>query len=465
VVGDLDLRVVNWSPRDGYVLLSLEPGTPVPVQPVRARSTGSLAEGEPLQVSMATEPVRVSGFQAGQLVLDRTLPGGAALLDRDGRAVGLTLGGALALPVNAAIPWLGHPGVQDLEDLRGLLREAHPTLALEDSTELLTPPRSPARTRQALELLDRAMAQVRDRDDLADLEELRKIASQILVQILAENDPPGALAEARLQLARYPSHPGLLADMLVLTLGYGDPVEALGLYDQLLGLSPEHAQQIAEQTSRSLSRRIRSLLRGQRYQEAIDQGAALVIRFTQRADLRMLYAQALWQAGRKQEALIEGMLASQLDPTHSSQVSSWEESMARDRDPGTVTLPYDPANNAITTRIFIGGQSLEVVIDTGATLTTIPSAFAQRLGLVKPDSPVVRVDTANGEVEGRQVQVPSLQLGTIRLRGVEVVVLDLPGSLQGKGLLGLNVLRPLNMRIDDENRVLILQRPRGRRRR
>ncbi len=50
------------------------------------------------------------------------------------------------------------------------------------------------------------------------------------------------------------------------------------------------------------------------------------------------------------------------------------------------------------------------------------------------------------------------------MRGVDAVVINIPG-LEGRGLLGLNVLQPLNMQIDSENKVLILRRPKGRRRR
>ena len=62
------------------------------------------------------------------------------------------------------------------------------------------------------------------------------------------------------------------------------------------------------------------------------------------------------------------------------------------------------------------------------------------------------------------VRVPELTIGSIRIRRVRAVALDLPGSLADKGLLGLNVLRRLNMRLDSENGMLLLEK-RSRRRR
>jgi clan AA aspartic protease (TIGR02281 family) len=380
-------------------------------------------------------------------------------LDDGGNAVALSLGGNLALPVDAAIAWLGQRQRSDLDELQQELRMGHPDLVIEDATALLTQRRTLAEVRDALALLDRAAALVQDRQALLRLEELRKTAAQILVQDLARVDGASALAEARQQLSRHPGHPGLLADTLVLALNNGDALEALGLYDQLFAMSPDHAREVAEDLTRGLVRLIRRRLTARRYQEAINLAAGTVGRFAQRADLRMLYANALWQSGRQADAVEQGGIASQLDPAHRERVSSWQASLARARDPDTVVLPYDPATNAIFTQVTIGGQVLEVIIDTGASLTTIPAEFAERLGLVKPDSEVIRVNTANGEIRGRRVRLPNLTVGSIRMRGVDAVVINIPG-LEGRGLLGLNVLQLLNMQIDSENKVLILRRRR-----
>ena len=52
-------------------------------------------------------------------------------------------------------------------------------------------------------------------------------------------------------------------------------------------------------------------------------------------------------------------------------------------------------------------------------------------------------------------------IGSIDVRRVSVLVLDLPGNLSGKGLLGLNVLKKLNMRLDSENARLLLEKRRS----
>jgi predicted aspartyl protease len=59
--------------------------------------------------------------------------------------------------------------------------------------------------------------------------------------------------------------------------------------------------------------------------------------------------------------------------------------------------------------------------------------------------------------------LPVLQIGSLEVKNVQAVVLDLPDTLQGKGLLGLNVLQRLDMEIDSQNGMLVLKQSRGRR--
>jgi predicted aspartyl protease len=55
------------------------------------------------------------------------------------------------------------------------------------------------------------------------------------------------------------------------------------------------------------------------------------------------------------------------------------------------------------------------------------------------------------------VQLPVLAIGGLRLARVNAVVLDMPGTLAGSGLLGMNVLSRWNLQIDGQNGRLILQ--------
>ena len=95
--------------------------------------------------------------------------------------------------------------------------------------------------------------------------------------------------------------------------------------------------------------------------------------------------------------------------------------------------------------------------NTGATNTTIPTKVARALNLLNGKNPVAEVATAGGMVKAQQVVLPSLTIADkITFKNVTVLVLDLPGRLSGKGLLGLNVLRELNLQMDSRRGRLIL---------
>jgi clan AA aspartic protease (TIGR02281 family) len=97
------------------------------------------------------------------------------------------------------------------------------------------------------------------------------------------------------------------------------------------------------------------------------------------------------------------------------------------------------------------------VVDTGASMVTIPRATAQKLGLTNGRNAVRRqVYTAGGIVEAELVVLPFIELGGWQLDSVEALVLDLPNQ-PDVGLLGLNYLRRFRMDLNSERGVLTLK--------
>ncbi|MGB5424064.1 MAG: retropepsin-like aspartic protease, partial [Desulfobacterales bacterium] len=96
------------------------------------------------------------------------------------------------------------------------------------------------------------------------------------------------------------------------------------------------------------------------------------------------------------------------------------------------------------------------VVDTGASMVTIPRSTAQKLGLTSGRSTMRRqVHTAGGTVQAEAVVLPSIELDGWQLDNVEALVLDLPNQ-PGVGLLGLNYLRRFRMDLNSERGVLTL---------
>jgi clan AA aspartic protease (TIGR02281 family) len=317
---------------------------------------------------------------------------------------------------------------------------------------------------RALQLLERLGLRAHGTLRLEELDRYLRQAHHMLVRRLSQTDRAEALRRARDALARFPDHAGLLADAVALSVATGAPQDAARLYRQLRVLSTPHANEIAEDLARGLQETAEHRLAGQRVQEGLDLLAEAISLFPRRADLHASSARALAAAGRAEAALAAAEIAARLDPSHLRQLSGYREDAERARNPrGSVEIPLDRATLTIRADVRVAGEPLELVVDTGATLTTIPSALVKRLGLWKPDLPTVRIETAGGIREAELVRIPEITIGSIRVAAVRAVVLDLPGQLAGKGLLGLNVLRRLNMRLDSERGRLILQERRARR--
>ena len=308
-------------------------------------------------------------------------------------------------------------------------------------------------------MLEQAVMLARERDLLKDIDEHLRFAWQQLTRLLASGEPALALAEATRGTQRFPDHWPLVADLCALQLEHGDPRQALALYGQLVRGSPEEAQGIAERFVSGTLRIARSRLRERRVQEALELLDPAVELFPRRADVLMARAEALVAAGRVEEAAQAAALAASIDPALTQEAEAMRVMAQRARTPGVVQIPFDPQTNAVNAQVSVGGLALQFVVDTGATLTTVPSAIADQLQLRKAGTQRVKVNTASGIVEGDVVKLPSLQIGTLEIRNVQAVVLDLPENLAGKGLLGLNVLQLLNMEIDAQNGVLVLKQP------
>lgn len=97
------------------------------------------------------------------------------------------------------------------------------------------------------------------------------------------------------------------------------------------------------------------------------------------------------------------------------------------------------------------------VIDTGASLTTIPRSTAQELGLLGSGGHSMRtVYTAGGVREAPEVRLPAIAIDGYEIEDVRALVLDIPEQ-PDLGLLGLNFLQRFRMDLNSEQGVLLLE--------
>jgi clan AA aspartic protease (TIGR02281 family) len=117
--------------------------------------------------------------------------------------------------------------------------------------------------------------------------------------------------------------------------------------------------------------------------------------------------------------------------------------------PGSRTIPVSAVLNRDTDQNFI--------VDTGASMVTIPSATAEFLGLAFDDrNPVRRVMTAGGVRYAPEVTLQSISIGGWEVNNVRALVLDIPDQ-PDLGLLGLNYLENFRMDMRTEEGILLLE--------
>lgn len=106
----------------------------------------------------------------------------------------------------------------------------------------------------------------------------------------------------------------------------------------------------------------------------------------------------------------------------------------------------------------INGQDLSVLIDTGATYTSIEEAAARRLEIVNNSSRLpVELGTANGTISARFGRASEIRLGAIEARDVDVAIT--PDTDSPVAVIGMDILSRLEgWRV--ENEKLILSPPR-----
>jgi aspartyl protease family protein len=101
----------------------------------------------------------------------------------------------------------------------------------------------------------------------------------------------------------------------------------------------------------------------------------------------------------------------------------------------------------------INGQSMQFVVDTGATVVSLGMNDADRMGINYKNGEPVRMSTANGNSNGWRIRLSSVRIGDVELSGVEAVVT--PSSMPYV-LLGNSFLTQFQMtRINDQ---MVLER-------
>lgn len=126
---------------------------------------------------------------------------------------------------------------------------------------------------------------------------------------------------------------------------------------------------------------------------------------------------------------------------------------------GKIVVNFPPGSSRIALSAVVNGVLQQnFLVDTGASMLTIPYATATTLGLSFTNDghgSQRMVSTAGGMVAAREVTIPSLEVGGWVEYNLRALVMDLPGQ-PGLGLLGLNYLSRFQMDLRNDQGILLL---------
>ncbi|MGC3871865.1 retropepsin-like aspartic protease family protein [Halomonas sp. GXIMD04776] len=116
---------------------------------------------------------------------------------------------------------------------------------------------------------------------------------------------------------------------------------------------------------------------------------------------------------------------------------------------GPITLERNASGHFVATG-SIDGQPVEFLLDTGASLVSVPTALAEQLGLRR--GAVAEFNTANGRVRGHLTTIDEITLGGLSAQDVRGSIN--PGLVGDTALLGMSFLKRFDIEIRGAKMVL-----------
>jgi len=122
-----------------------------------------------------------------------------------------------------------------------------------------------------------------------------------------------------------------------------------------------------------------------------------------------------------------------------------------------IVVRFSPGSDQIPVSGVLNNRlSQDFIVDTGASMVTIPIAAARRLGIeIDGATPIRQLITVGGVIEAPQVNLDSIQLDGWTEYNVTAYVVDMPNQ-SGFGLLGLNYLKRFRMDLNTKAGILTL---------
>lgn len=128
------------------------------------------------------------------------------------------------------------------------------------------------------------------------------------------------------------------------------------------------------------------------------------------------------------------------------------------KEEGSIVVHFPAGSSLIPVVARVNNsQDVDFLVDTGATLVTVPASLLDAFGIeIQNNTPRRMVATAGGLKEAWEVNLSSIELGGWVVYNLKALVLDIPHHSQ-TGLLGLNFLEKFRMDLNTEKGILLLE--------
>ncbi len=122
------------------------------------------------------------------------------------------------------------------------------------------------------------------------------------------------------------------------------------------------------------------------------------------------------------------------------------------------TIPLHVRGGAMYVDVVVGKKATRMVVDSGASMITMPAKTATELGIDVPlDASPMKLVLADGSsIDGRHVVLPRVRIGEFEAENVAAAVLD--AGNKAEPLLGMSFLGNFKFEIDKAKRSLKLLR-------
>lgn len=103
----------------------------------------------------------------------------------------------------------------------------------------------------------------------------------------------------------------------------------------------------------------------------------------------------------------------------------------------------------------VNGNPVRFLVDTGASVVTLPRSIAVRAGVALDNAKAVTVSTANGRARASKVLLNSVRVGTVHINMVEAIIME--DTQLSLPLLGMSFLKRTNMKNEGDRLTLSLR--------